>query len=58
MRRRTKGEVIHISKTKSSLQQSKVKQNISTTVHATTKSFVTFCSAQNGESADINSLVF
>ena len=32
--------------------------NISTTIHATTKSFVPFCSAQDGESTDMNSLVF
>ena len=32
--------------------------NISTTVHAMTKSFVPFCSAQDGEFADINCLVF
>ena len=34
------------------------KYNISTTVHATTKSFVLFCSAQDGESTDMNCLVF
>ena len=28
-----------------------------TTVHATTKSFIPFCSAQDGESADTNCLV-
>ena len=32
--------------------------NISTTVHAMTKPFVPFCSVQNGESADVNCLVF
>ena len=32
--------------------------NISTTVHAMRKSFVPFCSAQDGESIDINCLVF
>ena len=32
--------------------------NISTTVYATTKSFVPFCSAQDGESTDMNCLVF
>ena len=32
--------------------------DISTTVHAMTKSFVPFCSAQDDESADINCLVF
>ena len=32
--------------------------NILTTVHATTKSFVPFCSAQDGESTDMNCLVF
>ena len=32
--------------------------NISTTVHATTKSFAPFCSAQDGESTDMNCLVF
>ena len=32
--------------------------NISTTVHATTKLFVLFCSAQDIESTDINCLVF
>ena len=32
--------------------------DISTTVHATTKSFVPFCSAQDAESVDINCLVF
>ena len=32
--------------------------NISTTVHAMTKSFVPFCSAQDGESTDMNCLVF
>ena len=31
---------------------------ISTTVHAMTKSFVPFCSAQDGKSADTNCLVF
>ena len=34
-----------------------ITQNISTTVLATTKSFVPFCSAQDGKSADINCLV-
>ena len=33
-------------------------QSISTTVHATTKLFVLFCSAQDDESADMNCLVF
>ena len=33
-------------------------RNISTTVHAMTKSLVPFCSAQDGESTDMNSLVF
>ena len=33
-------------------------RGISTTVHATTKSFVPFCSAQDGESSDMNCLVF
>ena len=32
--------------------------NISTTVHAMTKPFVPFCSAQDGKSADMNCLVF
>ena len=32
--------------------------NISTTVHAMTKSFVPFCSARDGESTDINYFVF
>ena len=32
--------------------------NISTTVHAMKKLFVPFCSAQDGESTDINGLVF
>ena len=32
--------------------------NISTTVHAMTKSFVMFCSTQDGESTDVNCLVF
>ena len=32
--------------------------NISTTVHAISKSFVPFCSAQDSESTDINCLVF
>ena len=32
--------------------------NISTTVHAMTKSFVLFCSAQDDESTDMNCLVF
>ena len=32
--------------------------NISTTVHAMTKLFVPFCSARDGESADMNCLVF
>ena len=32
--------------------------NISTTIHAMTKSFVPFCSAQDGESTDMNHLVF
>ena len=36
----------------------KLNKNISTTVHAMTKSFVPFCSAQNGESTDINCLMF
>ena len=31
-------------------------QNISTTVHAMTKLFVPFCSAQDGESTDVNCL--
>ena len=31
---------------------------ILTTVHAMTKSFAPFCSAQDGESVDINCLVF
>ena len=31
---------------------------ILTTVHAMTKSFVPFCSAQDGESTDMNCLVF
>ena len=31
---------------------------ISTNVHAMTKSFVLFCSPQNGESTDMNCLVF
>ena len=34
------------------------KITISKTVHVTTKSFVTFCSAQDGESAEINYSVF
>ena len=33
-------------------------QNISTIIHATTKLFVPFCSAQDGESTDMNCLVF
>ena len=33
-------------------------KNISTTIHAMTKSFVPFCSAQDGESTDMNCLVF
>ena len=33
-------------------------QTISTTVHAMTKSFVPFCSAQDGESTDMNCLEF
>ena len=32
--------------------------SILTTVHAITKSFVPFCSAQDGESTDMNCLVF
>ena len=35
-----------------------VLQNISTTVHATTKLFVPFCSAQDSEFIDIKYLVF
>ena len=35
-----------------------VTHNISTTVHATTKPFTLFCSAQDGESTDMNCLVF
>ena len=58
-RRSTKGEVIHISKTQNqAFNNLKLNKNISTTVHATTKSFVPFCSVQNGESNDINCLVF
>ena len=34
------------------------RKNISTTVHAMTKSFVPFCSAQDGESTDMNCSVF
>ena len=33
-------------------------KNISTTVHAMTKSFIPFCSAQDGEATDMNCLVF
>ena len=33
-------------------------KNISTTVSAITKSFLSLCSAQDGESADMNCLVF
>ena len=33
-------------------------KDILTTVHPMTKSFVPFCSAQDGESVDINCLVF
>ena len=33
-------------------------ENILTTIHAMTKSFLLFCSAQDGESADMNCLVF
>ena len=36
----------------------KTLKNISTTVHATTKSFAPFCSAQDGESTGTNCLVF
>ena len=32
--------------------------NISTTIHAMTKLFVPFCSAQDGESTDMNCLMF
>ena len=45
----------HIKIPKSNLQSH---NNILTTVHATTKSFVPFCSAQDGESTDMNSLMF
>ena len=44
--------------TKNSHQWPDTMQNISTTVHATTKLFVLFCSAQDGESTDMNCLVF
>ena len=33
-------------------------ENILTTIHAMTKSFLPFCSAQDGESTDMNCLVF
>ena len=36
-----------------SLQQSKIKQKLSTTAHATTKLFVPFCSTQDGESTQL-----
>ena len=42
--------------TKIQLQWPNTTHNISTTVHAMTKLFVPFCSAQDGESTDINCL--
>ena len=44
--------------TKNSHQWPDTMQNISITVHATTKLFVPFCSAQDGKSTDMNCLVF
>ena len=52
MRRRTKGDAIHIKTTNQAFNR--LNKNISTTVHAMTKSLVPFYSAQNGESNDIN----
>ena len=48
--------LIHRNPQKSSLQWPKPDQNNSTTVHATTKLFVPFYSAQDGESTDMNCL--
>ena len=49
---------IHREITKSRLQSTKSHTNISTTVHATTKLFLPFFSTQDGDSTDINCLVF
>ena len=40
------------------LQQQQTTSHILTTIHATTKSFIPFCSAQDCESTDMNCLVF
>ena len=42
----------------SKIYKIRLNKNISTTLHDTTKLFVPFCSAQDGESADMNCLVF
>ena len=52
--------IVPVTKTRQyhSIQWPKATQNISTTVHATTKLFVPFYSAQDGESTDMNCLAF